>query len=157
LVYLPPKENRSHAAETTGDPAQSDVGSFRNLLGAKVLYVVGKTESGLVEVQDLAPDEIKMAIATDVTAAQTQLQELVFAHSPMFDFRRNRYYYEYGNEDSSWGDEHQIIDALRNKQAIPDFDRSNTFMAIVERNPLVDQQMEPVKYKKQLHVIIGQW
>jgi hypothetical protein len=157
LEFLRPREHSFPSAENIENPTPPNLGSFRNLLGAKILYLAANTQFGLVEVQGLEAEEIKAAVPTNATTAQTHLRELAFVHSPIQEMHQRRYYYGYDAENSSMGDEFKIVQALRNNLANSHFEQPNTYVAIVERNPLIDPQIEPVNYKKQLHVIIGRW
>ncbi len=152
LRWLPPQVGADGVKST------NDRGTFRNQLGSDVMLAVARTEAGWVFVEDLATDQFLPAQATDASRANVLLRALTkdLPIGSYTDDQRPYYRYRAGSTGGH-GSEYNVVEALQNGKGTDYLDQPNTYIAILESFPVVNEQIEPVQYKKQLHVIIGKW
>jgi hypothetical protein len=130
----------------------------RNLLGAQLLYAVGKTDEGLYVVKDLANGEAAAASSATPGDVDQQVSGLAGRLSSATDQAMNyRVYVGNDNNGTQRGEEAWIIRLLIQAKFEEILTEPNTYLAILEEFPEVENQIEAVNYKKQLHVVIGKW
>ncbi len=141
-----------------GVKATDDFGTFRNQLGSDVMLAVARTEAGWVFVENLATDQFLPAQATDPFRANVLLSALT-KDLPISTYTsdQQRYYGFRAGSAGSQGSEYNLIEALQQGKGTDYLDQPNTYIAILASFSVVNEQIEPVQYKKQLHVIIGKW
>ncbi len=142
--------------------------AIRNRLGADVKLVVFRTDDGLFMIENLKADEMKTATEINDFLATTKAFSEIKSLSPYLEnaysgSRRNRYgrRYYYGQVDdselASYGEDARVIETIRGSKIIELLSRPKTYVAILEQFPLAAEQVEPVDYKLQVHVVRGQW
>ena len=152
LRWLPPQVGAD------GVKATNDLGTFRNQLGSDVMLAVARTDAGWVFVENLANDQFLPAQATDSSRANVLLSALT-KDLPISTYTSDQqlYYGLRAGSAGSQGSEYNVVEALQQGRGTDYLDQPNTYIAILASFPVVNEQIEPVQYKKQLHVIIGKW
>ena len=152
LRWLPPQVGAD------GVKATNDLGTFRNQLGSDVMLAVARTEAGWVFVENLATDQFLPAQATDSFRANVLLSALT-KDLPISTYTSDQqlYYGPRAGSAGSQGSEYNVVEALQQGRGTDYLDQPNTYIAILESFSVVNEQIEPVQYKKQMHVIIGKW
>lgn len=142
-------------------PDKNSAGQFRNLLGGKIVYAAARTNVGLVSLENLPNESTGVASATDTNTISTKLIGLSqdAQSSRNNNFYRNRTVNLSRNNIvvNAEGAEFTTIQTLSGANGHELLEQPNTYIAIVETWPPLSEQLEPVTYKKQLHVIIGNW
>jgi len=180
LLVLPGKSGKQEAqsepppsSDTDTSNAQSNSSSVvaprvQNRLGADVVWAVIRTEDGYFVVQDLpvgqTVDSTVSKIKDEVSLARALVHELspqrVGSTYPRSNRNINNWqqpnFNSYGLA-TSWGEDFRIINMIKRGKLHLLLDRPNSYVAIMEEFPMADEQLEPVQYKMQLHVVRGQW
>jgi hypothetical protein len=154
LILIPPDTNSAGAM-----PA------VKNQLGADVALVVFRFDEKLFMVENLAADATSVADRIDASVAQnkssTQIKErapyLVSGISGYANSRQYRYSVPTNNGLDSWGEDARVIELIRSNRISELLTTPGTYVAIMEQFPLAAEQIEPVDYKLQVHVVQGQW
>ncbi len=144
-----------------------DSPQVKNLLGDKVKFAVIRTETGLFKISGLnAGAEIQATKVdeknqTNLGVVSDKLTQMVEQMSPELVGGRSRNYhpyYGYNNDSGGFGEEDRIVVLLREGKALEEIvSEPGTYLAILEEFPLAAEQIEPVEYKLQLHIVCGKW
>ena len=166
LLVLPGKTSAqadSPDAQIT-DPASDVAPRVQNRFGAEVKWALIRTEDGYFVVNDLPVGQTVDASVSKLSSGAATARSLANQLSPKFvGFRsrnRNRRYssrnFGHGYEDA-WGEDYRVVNLLKSGKLKELLSQPNSYVAIMEEFPLVAEQIEPVQYKMQLHVVRGQW
>ena len=160
LLVLPPNTQEQ---DDPSEKSESDLAPrVQNRLGAEVRWALIRTEDGYFVVNDLpAGQSVDAAVAKLSTEANTA-RSLVKKLSPQFvgsryPDRRNRGFNFNGATGGGLGEDARVVGLLRTGKLGKLLSRPNSYVAIMEEFPLAAEQLEPVQYKMQLHVVRGQW
>ena len=143
--------------------AKDDPPAILNRMGADVRLVVFRTQDGLFMIEDLKVGQTKPATKVDAWAAQGKSSAAIVALSPFVKnpytgSQRGWYYNQsYDAGVAAHGEDAYVIELIRTKQVTELLEDPKTYVAILEQFPLAAEQIEPVDYKSQVHVVRGQW
>ena len=172
LLVLPGKseeqaeEAAEGQAEEQADTAKSESKKIvaprvQNRLDADVKWAVIRTEDGYFVVDDLQLGQTVEATPADLVGGSQVARAITYELSPrsVGSGPSRRYNSAYGNQFdvSLFGQDVRVVNQLRSGNLKQLLDRPNTYVAIMEEFPMAAQQLEPVQYKMQLHVVRGQW
>ena len=175
LLVLPGKSGEQGAGQSKPVSSDSDaqpqsdakkvlVPRVQNRLGADVKWAMIRTEDGYFVVEDLPAGQAIDATVSTLSAGLSVARSIAKERSPKLvgSAYQNRRYssYAFNNNsgfENSLGEDHRIVNLLKSGKLSQLLSRPNSYVAIMEDFPLAAEQLEPVQYKMQLHVVRGQW
>ena len=138
----------------------SDAGaapSVQNQLGAEVLMAFVKTEQGLFSIENLPADQTASATRISMPDARKMISDTVKTLSPQRINAHNYRSQVMNFTNDMWGEEIRVVESLRILELDQFLEKPGTYIAILKQFPLASEQIEPVEYKMQIHVVHGQW
>ena len=127
-----------------------------NRLGGHVQIALIRTRDGLFLLEDLEPEQRGQAQKVSPVKAKELIGKTIEILSPQRLDGTNSlawispYSIEYGEEV-------RFVNELRIADVDEFLVEPNTYVALMEQFPLAAEQLEPVQYKMQLHVVRGKW
>ena len=156
LLVLPGKETDTAEEET--DSKKAAPPRVQNRLEADVRWALIRTDKGYFVVNNLKAGQTTASQATKLSREAATVRRIVNELSPVtVGLNVNSYNAYYSNEGTEFGEDHRVVCSLRDGDIGDLLDRPNSYFALMEEFPLVAEQLEPVEYKMQLHVVRGQW
>lgn len=153
LILIPP----------TSD-AEGNLPAIKNQLGADVELVLFRTDKGLFMVENIASEQTQVATKVSESLAKAKCRAKIQDLSPDVDRgfsrqRNRRVYYGPGpsSERNRFGEDARVVEMLRNNRGEDLIRRPMSYLAILKQFPLAEEQIEPVEYKLEVHVVRGQW
>ena len=172
LVVLPGKSGEEDAAQSKPgsdsdakpkpDAKSAVAPRVQNRLGADVKWAMIRTEDGYFVVKDLPAGQTTDAAVSTLAAGVSVARSIANKLSPQrvgSSYRNRRYssYYNNRNYGGILGDDYHFVGLLKSGELSELLSRPNSYVALMEDFPLAAEQLEPVQYKMQLHVVRGQW
>ncbi len=174
LLVLPALKQRGANGEAAGSKTADDEAasnklassagapthSMRNLLGADIKFAAAMTDKGLVLIENLAEGEQKNGRKISGGELDGLLKGFIVEFSKSTSSNVSRYRANAWNRNSDgyyWGEENRIVQMINSTEASKLLENENTYLAILEEFPVTAAQIEKVKFKKQLHIVIGKW
>ena len=166
LLVIPSESKKETGKEDSESKSESlkqiNAPKIQNRLGADVKLALVRTEQGYFFVENLKNGQTTLSRTSDIASQVIAIRKLATKLSPQLvgSRRRNRNYYtNYVSDQSNipLGEDCHIVSLLRTGGVENLLDRPNTYVALLEDLPMAAEQLEPVQYKMQLHVVRGQW
>lgn len=146
LVIVPPPESPA------GVPP-----SIENQMGGEVELVVFRYKGEWFLVKSVADGKTKQATKTNLPSANAIASAIAEQLSPVVDQgyssrRRSRFWAQ-----GRFGQDANVVGTVRNHELKKLMEDSNSYIAFLKTFPLAEEQIEPVEYKLQLHIVQGRW